>query len=474
MKDGSSSRKSLLGRWIWWSAIKMFFWSTKRKKVHFAKVMDICDLQNAELKRKHQKYKGRVVFRGDTVKGDSGSYVAFAKSRLVCVANDGRKGDGRHSEITRMCWTSRRRSICIHLGKMDDTHLPDYCGKDSSKKVSVGLFIENKQGLFLSVYVDDIKMTPISKKQNNKRWSWWSHLNSWSRMLELHSTRMQTEWHHYWRVMQPGLDEKWWADSSECCCYLQNVHDLLTGSENTLWTAIWKTICRPGHSVWCNGRISSSYCEGPVKTPIWLESFTWHIPRICIVRGEEFGKETSRSQTLRRWKIWRCQKSMLGDQVFRKSTSVQDHFARVEEHNDDLQGELYGSQPWDKPTDDREARNDFWSIEGNYIYRHHVEPRFQLIPNTNAIHWWGQDNIGTMDPFHAVHTINEKPYDGYVWSGERLTKIQATTRPDHLWPETWSSVSTAAQKKRTTAMGNRPRVGNARQFKGIHSVEPGW
>ena len=29
-------------------------------------------------------------------------------------------------------------------------------------------------------------------------------------------------------------------------------------------------------------------------------------------------------------------------------------------------------------TDDSEARSDFWSIEGNYIYRHHVEPRVKL------------------------------------------------------------------------------------------------
>ena len=29
-------------------------------------------------------------------------------------------------------------------------------------------------------------------------------------------------------------------------------------------------------------------------------------------------------------------------------------------------------------TDDREAQKDFWSMEGNYIYRLHGEPRVQL------------------------------------------------------------------------------------------------
>ena len=47
--------------------------------VHFATLMDICLLKNAESEAKHQKYKGRVVLRGDIVKGDSGSYAVFTE-----------------------------------------------------------------------------------------------------------------------------------------------------------------------------------------------------------------------------------------------------------------------------------------------------------------------------------------------------------------------------------------------------------
>ena len=43
--------------------------------------MDICHLKNAELEAKHQKYQGRVVFRGDIVKNDSGSYAVFTEQR---------------------------------------------------------------------------------------------------------------------------------------------------------------------------------------------------------------------------------------------------------------------------------------------------------------------------------------------------------------------------------------------------------
>ena len=52
---------------------------TKGAKVHFASLMDICHLKNAELEAKHQKYKGRVVLRSDIVKDDSGSYAVFTE-----------------------------------------------------------------------------------------------------------------------------------------------------------------------------------------------------------------------------------------------------------------------------------------------------------------------------------------------------------------------------------------------------------
>ena len=51
----------------------------KGVKVHFASLMDICHLKNSELEKKHQKYKGRVVLRGDNVKDDSGSYAVLTE-----------------------------------------------------------------------------------------------------------------------------------------------------------------------------------------------------------------------------------------------------------------------------------------------------------------------------------------------------------------------------------------------------------
>ena len=50
------------------------------KTVHFATLVDLCHLKNSELdKKKFQKYKGRVVPRGDVVKDDSDSYAVFTE-----------------------------------------------------------------------------------------------------------------------------------------------------------------------------------------------------------------------------------------------------------------------------------------------------------------------------------------------------------------------------------------------------------
>ena len=49
---------------------------TSGATVHFASLMDICHLKNAEWEAK-QKYKGRVVLRGDFAKDDLGSYAVF-------------------------------------------------------------------------------------------------------------------------------------------------------------------------------------------------------------------------------------------------------------------------------------------------------------------------------------------------------------------------------------------------------------
>ena len=49
------------------------------ESVHFTSHMDLCHLKKPEPVSKFQKYKGRLVLRGDAVKDDSGAYVVFTE-----------------------------------------------------------------------------------------------------------------------------------------------------------------------------------------------------------------------------------------------------------------------------------------------------------------------------------------------------------------------------------------------------------
>ena len=105
---------------------------TKYAKVHFASLLDICHLKTAELEAKHQKYKGRVVLRGDIVKDDSGSYAVFTEpgssasqmtaakimdiiSRLPGCA--GQAADAvsatitKYARIQNLCWSHRKAAF---------------------------------------------------------------------------------------------------------------------------------------------------------------------------------------------------------------------------------------------------------------------------------------------------------------------------------------------------------------------------
>ena len=68
-----------------------------------------------------------------------------------------------------------------------------------------------------------------------------------------------------------------------------------------------------------------------------------------------------------------------GDQDLRASTSIRERPIRGDSHLDFL-GESEGSlpPPPDSFPDAGEAIDDFWSMSGNFIYRHHVETRVEL------------------------------------------------------------------------------------------------
>ena len=199
-------------------------------------------------------------------------------------------------------------------------------------------------------------------------------------------------------------------------------------------------------------------------------------------------------------------KPLGGDQDLRTSTLIRDHPIRGEDQRDFL-GESEGSPPplpQDSYPDAGEARNDFWSMSGNFIYRHHVEPRLKLcspreesfpiplkyIDVSRTTHtnldvkqesriddYWNIDGSRDLSNcwtgFTQFTLFCEEPPQGCKWSGRRLTKRQATSRPDHLWPELWRGLARNAKlrEKHKWAI-EKPKLDNARRLRGIYFIDP--
>ena len=64
----------------------------------------------------------------------------------------------------------------------------------------------------------------------------------------------------------------------------------------------------------------------------------------------------------------------------------------------------------------------------------------------------------------AVYSMEEKPPDGYMWSRERLAKLQATSRPDYLWPELCTKLGRNAKLKEKHKWAiEKPKLDSARR-----------
>ena len=76
--------------------------------------------------------------------------------------------------------------------------------------------------------------------------------------------------------------------------------------------------------------------------------------------------------------------------------------------------------------------------------------------------------------FTQFTMLDEKRPHIYTWSGRRLTKIQAPSRPDHSWPEMWSRLTKAAQRREEQqwAIG-KSKLDKARKLRGIFFYRSG-
>ena len=143
-------------------------------------------------------------------------------------------------------------------------------------------------------------------------------------------------------------------------------------------------------------------------------------------------------------------------------------------------------------------------MSGSFIFRHHVEPRVKLyspreesfpIPlkyidvsrttKTNLDvkqerridEYWNIDGSRDLSDswtgFTQFTLLEEKPPDGFLWSKERLTRRQLTSRPDHLWPELWINMGRNAKlKEKHEWSDEKLKLDNARRLRGIYFIDP--
>ena len=89
--------------------------------------------------------------------------------------------------------------------------------------------------------------------------------------------------------------------------------------------------------------------------------------------------------------------------------------------------------------------------------------------------YWKKDSIkhfwNSWRGFTKFTLLKEKPPKGYLLSWERLTKIQTTTRTDHVRPEVWTKIGKAAQNRQKQEWAKeKPKLDNGRKLRGIYII----
>ena len=336
-------------------------------------------------------------------------------------------------------------------------------------------------------------------------------------------------------LLQSGLNGNWWADFMECFSYLRNVQDLLSDGKTPYERRFGQPFEGPiipfGSLVeyYLNSATDQSRILQFGKKVLLGLFVGYALYAVRIWMGDVLVADLQELETMDASEIYSRRldakevifpkeegefifpiadgrlKPLGEDQDLRTSTFIRQRPIQGESHIDFL-GESKGSlpPPHDSFPDAGEAINDFWSMSGNFIYRHHVEPRVKLyspreesfpiplkyIDVSRTAHtnldvkqerriddYWNVDGSRDLsDPwtgFTQFTLLEEKAPDGYMWSGGRLTRKQLTSRPDHLWPELWKSMGKHAKlKEKQKWSEEKIHLENARKLRLIYFIDP--
>ena len=283
-------------------------------------------------------------------------------------------------------------------------------------------------------------------------------------------------------LLQSGLDESWLADSMECKTCLRNVTDLLSDGKTPYERRFGQPFKGPiipfgslveYHPFTAKDQ-SRTHQFGKKVLPGLFLGYALYAGGIW--KGDVLVADLEELETMDASEIYSKRlnakevifpkqgefifpiadgriKPLGGDQDLRTSTLIRHRSVRGESHVD-FPGELQGSlpPPHDSFPDAGEAINDFWSMSGNFLFRHHVEPRVKLyspreeplkyIDVSRTTHtnldvmqerriddYWNIDGSRILDRFHSIYSIGRKTSRRiYVVRGEineKTADIQA-------------------------------------------------
>ena len=228
-------------------------WSMKQgrraQKVLFASLMDICHLKNAELETKYQKYKGRLVLRGNIVKDDSGSYAVFTEQASQMTAAkvmdiiSRLPGCAGQAADAVSAYTQARMEDAPRLQKIPKSECPDIWIRlprhkwtkswsniedpvvllerklyghplvgllGAVRRSSVGTLVQGKQGLFNSMHMWMISKWLEDSQPLSVRGVRPGHMQNWWKLANMQEIRRQL-------ILDKTIGSwVWWHTQSLC------------------------------------------------------------------------------------------------------------------------------------------------------------------------------------------------------------------------------------------------------------------
>ena len=210
-------------------------------------------------------------------------------------------------------------------------------------------------------------------------------------------------------LLQSGLDEKSCSDSMECCCYLRNVQDLLAYGKTPYERRCGESFKRTSYSIRRTSGISPKLRERDTKRESinserkYFQNCFIGYPLIAggIWKGDILIAVVEELEKLDASEIYPRRlnaKEVLISQKDRQFLSlVADGSAKLSGRDyefqeptlrrestvrrENLSGEYHRDREefrLEETKDDAGIHKDFWSIQGDFIYRHHVETRVQF------------------------------------------------------------------------------------------------